>query len=133
MKPLFADTSYFVAVLSEGDEFHRRALEWSANFLGQLFTTEYILVELGNAFSRSKVRAKVEPYIRDIVAAQATNLIPASLRLFSRGLTLYGQRPDKAWSLVDCISFVVMKERHITDALTSDRHFEQAGFKALLN
>jgi uncharacterized protein len=41
-------------------------------------------------------------------------------------------RRDKEWSLTDCISFVVMKERGLTEALTADHHFEQAGFKALL-
>ena len=56
----------------------------------------------------------------------------ASPRLFAAGLDLYRNRPDKAWSLTDCISFVVMRERSITEALAYDRHFEQAGFRALL-
>ncbi len=44
----------------------------------------------------------------------------------------YGGRPDKEWSLTDCISFVVMQDEQIIEALTADRHFEQAGFKVLL-
>lgn len=59
-------------------------------------------------------------------------LIPAQSELIERGKDLYGQRPDKEWSLTDCISFVVMQEEHIIEALTGDRHFEQAGFKAVL-
>ena len=46
------------------------------------------------------------------------------------GLGLYESRPDKEWSLTDCISFVVMKKEGIVEALTEDRHFEQAGFVA---
>jgi predicted nucleic acid-binding protein len=53
--------------------------------------------------------------------------------LFAAGVELYGTRPDKEWSLTDCISFVVMKREGLTDALTGDRHFEQAGFKVLLS
>ena len=60
-------------------------------------------------------------------------LSPPSAELFDRGCELYTSRSDKEWSLTDCISFVVMKERGLTDALTPDRHFEQAGFKVLLS
>ena len=56
----------------------------------------------------------------------------ATSELFERGLALYNARPDKEWSLTDCISFVVMADEGLTDALTGDRHFEQAGFTALL-
>jgi predicted nucleic acid-binding protein len=59
-------------------------------------------------------------------------IVPASHELFRHGLTLYFQRPDKKWFLTDCISFAVMAENGLKDALTGDRHFEQAGFTALL-
>ena len=59
-------------------------------------------------------------------------LLPSSRELFDRGLQLFSDRPDKEWSLTDCISFVVMGERSLTEALTSDHHFEQAGFTVLL-
>jgi predicted nucleic acid-binding protein len=61
-----------------------------------------------------------------------TTVIPASQELFDKGVELYDARPDKQWSLTDCISFVLMEQRGITEALTADRHFEQAGFVALL-
>ena len=54
------------------------------------------------------------------------------MRRRMRGVALYAERPDKDWSLTDCISFVVMRKMDITEALTGDRHFEQAGFTALL-
>jgi predicted nucleic acid-binding protein len=53
-------------------------------------------------------------------------------RLYDAGIELYRLRPDKDWSLTDCISFVVMAKRGISAALPADRHFEQAGFTALL-
>jgi hypothetical protein len=59
-------------------------------------------------------------------------IIPAEPQLYEEGIALYRARPDKDWSLTDCISFVVMKARGITEALTGDHHFEQAGFVALL-
>ncbi len=60
-------------------------------------------------------------------------IIPSSTELFAAGVELYATRPDKEWSLTDCISFVVMEREGLTDALTGDRHFEQAGFKVLLS
>ena len=59
-------------------------------------------------------------------------IVPADETLVREGFALYRQRPDKDWSLTDCISFVVMQREHITEALTADHHFEQAGFVALL-
>jgi predicted nucleic acid-binding protein len=67
-----------------------------------------------------------------LLAAQGTDFVPASGELFQRGLALFDKRPHKKWSLVDCISFVVMKQRRLTDALTTNHHFEQAGFQVLL-
>ena len=55
-----------------------------------------------------------------------------SFNISQKGLTLYGARQDKTWGLVDCMSFIVMDEQKLTDALTSDIHFIQAGFQALL-
>jgi predicted nucleic acid-binding protein len=68
---------------------------------------------------------------RALRANPAVELIPGDDRLES-GLDLYARHPDESWSLTDCISFVVMTERGIIEALTGDHHFEQAGFRALL-
>jgi predicted nucleic acid-binding protein len=53
-------------------------------------------------------------------------------KTFDLGLSLFSRRTDKEWSLTDCISFAVMQQRNITDALTTDHHFKQAGYTALL-
>jgi len=58
--------------------------------------------------------------------------VAASHEWFERGLDLYCSRPDKSWSLTDCISFLVMEEHGVMEALTGDHHFVQAGFVALL-
>ena len=89
-------------------------------------------MELGNSV--------VQPHLRDLTAATiatirsdpATVVVPASSRLLQEGLALFARRQDKNWGLTDCISFVVMEREGITEALTADRHFEQAGFKAML-
>jgi predicted nucleic acid-binding protein len=60
------------------------------------------------------------------------NVVPLSEEIAAEGWRLFCERPDKEWSWTDCISFAVMKEREITNALTSDQHFEQAGFTALI-
>jgi uncharacterized protein len=69
--------------------------------------------------------------IRALESDPETEIIPPDPALFARGLDLFARRPDKAWSLTDCISFAVMSERGLTEALTGDHHFEQAGFRAL--
>jgi predicted nucleic acid-binding protein len=132
MKPVFADTSYYVALLSEADQWHDAAVEQSARLLGRQVVTEYVLVELGSALSNKKDRALYVPFVAHLLADVGTRFVPASAELFQRGLTLFAKRLDKNWSLVDCISFVVMRQQRLTDALTTDHHFIQAGFKALL-
>jgi len=62
----------------------------------------------------------------------AFRVVRATTELIERGKELYRRRPDKEWPLTDCISFVVMQDEGLTEALTGDHHFEQAGFKALL-
>jgi uncharacterized protein len=70
--------------------------------------------------------------IENLRSAEDIEIVPASAALFDRGFQFFTARPDKDWSLTDCISLVVMHERGITEALTADHHFEQAGFVALL-
>ncbi|MBX9789979.1 MAG: hypothetical protein K2Y37_13760 [Pirellulales bacterium] len=69
--------------------------------------------------------------IRTIVANPAIEVVPATPELFDAAWSLFGQRADKNWSLTDCTSFVIMRSRGLVDALTADRHFAQAGFRAL--
>jgi predicted nucleic acid-binding protein len=132
MKPVLADTSYYIALLSQGDALHQTALKWSERLLGRMVVTEYVLVELGNALSRSKSRDRFVPFVNQVLADPQTVFVAASGALFREGLKLYASRSDQTWSMVDCISIVVMKQRRLKEALTADRHFLQAGFRALL-
>jgi predicted nucleic acid-binding protein len=132
MKPVFADTAFYLALINPQDQWHHVALDLSESLLGRMFVTEYVLVELGSAMSRGSDRAAYLAVLEEIEADESTVIIPASMTLFRQGVALFKSRPDKNWSLVDCISFVVMKQRRLTEALTADHHCEQAGFKVLL-
>jgi uncharacterized protein len=132
MKPVFADTSYYLALVNRNDPRHNLALERGDDVLGRIFVTEYVLVELGSALSHPSDRPVFLELIDDLLKQESITIVPASQALFSQGVALFAARPDKEWSLVDCISFVVMKQRRLQEALTTDRHFVQAGFRALL-
>ena len=129
---VFADTSYFEAILSTRDEHHLAAVEASHGPWRETVTTEFILIELGATFSKPADRADFLLLDRMVRSREDVTLIPAASELLQRGRDLFAARPDKAWSLTDCISFVVMSDLAIADALTTDRHFTQAGFRALL-
>jgi predicted nucleic acid-binding protein len=132
MTARFADTSFYVAVVSPRDALHRVAQGYLRKYDEAVVTTEYVLVEAGNWFARAKDRPVFLDLVRCILADVQTTVVRADRTLFEAGLHLYAQRPDKDWSLTDCTSFVVMEREGLTDALTADRHFEQAGFKVLL-
>ncbi len=132
---VFADTAAFVALLVRRDEFHQSANRIMAELSEKntkLFTTEMILVELANALSSIEFRARAIILIDELQTLPNVEIVWSSVELFERAWSLYRERPDKEWSLTDCASFVVMKEREINLAFTSDKHFEQAGFVRLL-
>jgi len=95
-------------------------------------TTRWVLVEVANALGGSLVRVATGRMLQQVEEDAGFRVIVSGDTLYQRGLALYNGRPDKQWSLTDCISFVVMADEGLSDALTGDRHFEQAGFKALL-
>ncbi len=130
MSAVFADTFFYQALLDERDSLHRQAMEES-KVNRTIVTTEFIVLELGNAFSQAEDHADFLALLAGMRASPRTKIIPLDSQLLQRGLTLFATRLDKDWSLTDCISFTVMQEHDLTEALTEDRHFEQAGFKAL--
>ena len=130
--PVFADTSFYVAIMNPRDALHALAAKTAGAFRGGILTTEYVLLEVGNWLARSGDRPVFLRLMRDVRADHRTTILPSSTSLFDQGLDYYARRPDKDWSLTDCISFVVMSEHGLTDALTADHHFEQAGFVAML-
>jgi len=132
---VFLDTNGWLALLNEDEPLHRAADE-KFRRLGharhEVILTDWIIAETGNCLARSTLRAEFVEAVRRFTASPNFNIITVSEPLRERALDLYAQRPDKAWGLVDCASFVVMKDEGIADAFTTDRHFEQAGFKCLL-
>lgn len=133
MTPLFADAFFFIAVLNRHDRAHTEAAAYLAPRLARpLLTTLWVLTEVADGLAQPQFRPAVVRLMAKLRENPAVEIIPPSLDLFDRGFDLYTRRPDKAWSLTDCISFVVMTNRGMTDALTGDHHFDQAGFRALL-
>lgn len=132
MKTAFADTFYFLALLDTREARHQHALEFSREPQLHLVTTEWVLAEFGDAYSHPQDRPDFIALYRTLLNHPRVKIIPADTTLFQRGIAFFEQRPDKEWSLTDCLSFLVMQESGLTEALTGDRHFEQAGFKALL-
>ena len=132
MKIVFADTSFFIAFSNRKDGDHHAAQDFVKTFRGRFVTTEWILVELGNFWSASPRRTSLANIVHRVRQNPFFRIISAVHHSFDAGLELYAERADKQWSLTDCISFVIMQDLGITEALTADHHFEQAGFTILL-
>ncbi|MCI0491647.1 MAG: hypothetical protein L0Z07_01775 [Planctomycetes bacterium] len=132
MNKTFADTFYYLALLNPDDAAHELALVVSADRRGTLVTTRWVLAEVGDAMAAPAYRQRFLNLIQMIEADPGTIVVLATDELFHDGVRLFGQRPDKTWPLTDCISFLVMDQHGIQDALTGDHHFAQAGFTPLL-
>ena len=132
MTRVFADTFYFLALLNPRDKAHARAVAYTASFPGEMVTTAWVLTELGDALWHPANRSKFIATVTYLKTNAQGKITPPDPVLFEEGIKLFEARPDKEWSLTDCISFVVMQREGITEALTGDHHFEQAGFVALL-
>ena len=132
MMAAFADTFYYLALLNPTDEAHQRASALSEKRRGRVVTTAWVLTEVADALCEPANRRVFTRLIESLRSDPNTEVVAPDEDLFDRGLDLYARRPDKAWSLTVCISFVVMTDRGLTEALTGDHHVEQAGFRALL-
>lgn len=133
--PLFLDTAFIYALFNTRDQWHARAVKWQKDLeadVRPLVTTQLILVEIGNGLAGQQFRQRAATIIHDLLNNPFVDVIPVTSEPFARALQLYEQRPDKDWGLADCFSFVIMQDNKLTDALTTDDHFRQAGFNALL-
>ena len=111
---------------------HGRAVSASQDTELRIVTTEWVLAEFGDAYCRPADRADFIAFYHALTKNPRARIIPADTALSQRGLELFEKRQDKCWSLTDCLSFVCMREEGLTEALTGDKHFEQAGFAVLL-
>ena len=132
MKPVLADTFFFLAAVNPKDSAHSRAIAWSDSYDGPLVTTAWVITELADALADHRHRQTFSRLYRTMMEDPRLRIIPAQQALLERGLRWYFDRPDKDWSLTDCISFAVMNDEALSEALTGDHHFGQAGFAALL-
>ena len=132
MRTVFADSFYFLALWNPQDQGHAKALAFTDAYHEAMLTTDWVVVELADALAGPPNRERFLRLLRELQQQEKLTIIPASRALLEEGLELYENRPDKEWSLTDCISFVVMQQQGLTEALTGDKHFQQAGFVALL-
>jgi predicted nucleic acid-binding protein len=134
MRPIFADTFYWAALTSPDDSFYLEAIEFSRRLQpDHIVTSDDVLVEYLAFFAKSDraIRTQAGHLVSRLLKNSGVIVIPQSRELFLIGLDLYRERPDKGYSLTDCISMQIMRREGLTDALTNDRHFVQEGFKAL--
>jgi predicted nucleic acid-binding protein len=132
---VFADTAYWIALINPRDQLHRRARKASSALAGgRIVTSEWVLTELLNCFAETglDMRAAASNAVASLRSSTAVCIVPQTSSGFSDAFRHYRERTDKGWSLTDCSSFLVMRQYGIDAALTYDKHFEQAGFKALL-
>ncbi len=129
---VFADAVYFLGLMSRRDQWHASAVRAADKLTDNIVTTEWVLLEVANTCATQARRQKFLRLVRRIEQDPTLELVEINRQHFLQGVTLYEARPDKEWSLTDCISFIVMEEQGLTEALTADKHFEQAGFKCLL-
>lgn len=128
---VFVDTFALIAWLNPRDHAHAAVAAYLGGFTGRLLTTEWVLMELADALSAPETRSAVVSFLKAARADPLFEIVGYGPAEYQAGFELYSTRADKAWSLTDCISFAVMTERGVADALTKDHHFEQAGFQAV--
>ena len=132
MKPVFGDSLYFLALANPRDQHHQRAVDFARGYRGIVVTTRWVLAEVCDGLADPLNRQFAVHLVDRVATAGPLRAVQESDELFERGFALYRQRVDKDWSLTDCISFVVMADESLSDALTADHHFAQAGFTVLL-
>lgn len=134
-EPVFLDTSGWITLLNASDPRHAHAWEvWRGIVSGArpVVLTDLVVAETGNGLARTRLRAKFVAAVDLIRESRTTELVHTDPDRLRDALALYAACADKAWGLVDCVSFRLMEQRGIGDAFTTDRHFEQAGFRCLL-
>ena len=132
MKTVFADSYYYLAFVNVSDAGHERALEFSRSYRGKTMTTEWVLMEVADALSAPDQRSVFLELLEHLKSDTGLIVIESGHEMFERGVALFAERSDKSWSLTDCISFLVMNDHGLTESLTADHHFAQAGYVPLL-
>jgi len=131
----FVDALYWVAVINQRDQWHARALEVGKNLEGRgLVTTESVLIKLMNFLAEygPNFRLRTARLVQMLLQREELEVVEQTHAAFLAGIEFYQARPDKTYSLTDCLSMNLMRERALTEGLTHDHHFTQEGFVILL-
>lgn len=134
-KFVFLDTAYAYALINTRDQWHERAVVWQERLATErklLLSTEFVLLEIADGLAAVQFHKHAVQIINLLKENHFVEIVSLSSELFEEAFKLYKKRSDKGWGLTDCTSFIVMKRYGIIDALTTDEHFQQAGFRALL-
>jgi len=132
---VFLDTSFVLALENREDRHHGRAKQLDRELAAEgtiLLLHWGILLEIGDGYARSGRRAKGAELLEKFVNEEGFQITPLSQAIMDQAMALFQSRSDKEWGLTDCISFVLMEREGVTQALTADVHFRQAGFEAML-
>jgi predicted nucleic acid-binding protein len=135
MNKYFLDAAYTIALSAVTDQYHKKAETLAKQIETEdimLITTRAVILEIGNALAGLRYRAAAIELLDSLEEDPNVEIIPLSEELYHRAMEFFRQRQDKEWGITDCISFVVMQDNGLTEALTTDEHFTQAGFRSLL-
>jgi uncharacterized protein len=132
MKAVFADSFHFLALLNDDEPAHRQAVLEHRRTGRKIVTTDCVIIEVGDALCQTRNRDEFLALLEALGLDSRIRIVRLTKELLEHGIQLFRDRRDKDWPLTDCISFVVMENEGIENALTGDKHFEQAGFTPLL-
>lgn len=133
--PVFLDTAYIYARVNSRDEWHSRARLWEDKLALErrhLITTQLVLVEIADGLASMRFRTQAVEVLTALQSNPFVEVVALTSDILAQAFDLYSRRSDKDWGMTDCVSFIVMRERGLLEALTMDQHFQQAGFRALL-
>ena len=137
MRQVFVDTVHWIALMSPGDGLHdaAKAAHGGLGPATRLLTTDFVLTKFLNAFASrgAYLRARARDSVSRILRDPNCDVVPASRSHFEKAVALYADRSDQDHSLTDCVSIVVMKERQVSEVLSTDQCFAVEGFQRLLS
>lgn len=132
MNAAFLDSGFLIALESSGDQNHRTAADYWSSHRGHpavFVTTSFVLDEVLTWFNNRGHHAKAVQVGEWILQSRLVELVQIDEALLQEAWAYFRRHADKRYSFTDCVSFIVMRQRGISTALSFDHHFEQAGFQ----
>jgi len=132
---VFLDSAYAIALSVPDDQYHARAVALAEQLevsYARLITSRAVVMEIGNSLAKAQYRQAAVDLLDSLEHDPNVEIVPLSEETYGRAFRMFRERPDKEWGITDCISFVIMQDRGLEAALTTDEHFQQAGFRVLL-